>query len=152
MGHSTSKSEVLFELACKVIPGGVNSPVRSFKAVGGKPVYIKKAIGPYMFDEDQNKYIDYIASFGPLIFGHSNQKIIDGAFAAMKDGTTFGACHKNEVKLAQLISQTIPSMEMLEAVIPATFEVPVLDMLLQASMRIPKCKLKVNVSGFMFQT
>jgi len=113
VGHSTSKSEVLFELACKVIPGGVNSPVRSFKAVGGKPVYIKKAIGPYMFDEDQNKYIDYIASFGPLIFGHSNQKIIDGAFAAMKDGTTFGACHKNEVKLAQLISQTIPSMEML---------------------------------------
>ena len=113
MGYTIDKSKKLFQIASKIIPGGVNSPVRSFKAVGGNPIFIKSANGPYIFDEDDNKYIDYIASFGPLIFGHSKKEVIDEAFTAMQNGTTFGACHKNEIKLAQLISDTMPSMEML---------------------------------------
>lgn len=113
MGYTIDKSKKLFQIASKIIPGGVNSPVRSFKAVGGDPIFIKSANGPYIFDEDDNKYIDYIASFGPLIFGHSKKEVIDEAFTAMQNGTTFGACHKNEIKLAQLISDTMPSMEML---------------------------------------
>ena len=102
----------MFKAAKKVIPGGVNSPVRSFDAVGSSPVFIKKAKGSYLFDEDGNKYIDYINSFGPLIFGHSNKEISSAAIKAIDKGTTFGACHKNEVKLAELIKNKIPSMEM----------------------------------------
>ena len=102
----------MFKAAKKVIPGGVNSPVRSFDAVGSSPVFIKKAKGSYLFDEDGNKYIDYINSFGPLIFGHSNKEISNAAIKAIDKGTTFGACHKNEVKLAELIKNKIPSMEM----------------------------------------
>tara|TARA_B100001029_G_scaffold15388_2_gene10314 strand:+ start:11711 stop:13012 length:1302 start_codon:yes stop_codon:yes gene_type:complete len=113
VSYQTNKSKKLYKEASKVIPGGVNSPVRSFGAVGGQPVFIKKALGPYLYDEDDNRYIDYIASFGPLIFGHACKEIIDVAKEAMDYSTTFGACHKNEIKLAQLISETIPSMEML---------------------------------------
>ena len=112
MSYSSNISEKLFKEASEIIPGGVNSPVRSFGAVGGKPVFIKKAMGPYLFDEDGNKYIDYVGSFGPLIFGHSNEEIINAAREAMGKGTTFGACHKDEIKLAKLITETIPSMEM----------------------------------------
>ena len=112
MSYSSNISEKLFKEASEIIPGGVNSPVRSFGAVGGKPIFIKKAMGPYLFDEDGNKYIDYVGSFGPLIFGHSNEEIINAAREAMGKGTTFGACHKDEIKLAKLITETIPSMEM----------------------------------------
>jgi len=112
VSYSSNISEKLFKEASEIIPGGVNSPVRSFGAVGGKPVFIKKAMGPYLFDEDGNKYIDYVGSFGPLIFGHSNEEIINAAREAMGKGTTFGACHKDEIKLAKLITETIPSMEM----------------------------------------
>ncbi|NSW89026.1 glutamate-1-semialdehyde 2,1-aminomutase [bacterium] len=108
----TINSKLMFKAAKKVIPGGVNSPVRSFDAVGSSPVFIKKAKGSYLFDEDGNKYIDYINSFGPLIFGHSNKEISNAAIKAIDKGTTFGACHKNEVKLAELIKNKIPSMEM----------------------------------------
>tara|TARA_Y100001970_G_scaffold247084_1_gene315534 strand:- start:746 stop:2044 length:1299 start_codon:yes stop_codon:yes gene_type:complete len=112
VSYSSNISEKLFKEASEIIPGGVNSPVRSFGAVGGKPIFIKKAMGPYLFDEDGNKYIDYVGSFGPLIFGHSNEEIINAAREAMGKGTTFGACHKDEIKLAKLITETIPSMEM----------------------------------------
>tara|TARA_B100000029_G_scaffold191601_2_gene189494 strand:- start:20891 stop:22189 length:1299 start_codon:yes stop_codon:yes gene_type:complete len=112
VSYSSNISEKLFKEASEIIPGGVNSPVRSFGAVGGKPIFIKKAMGPYLFDEDGNKYIDYVGSFGPLIFGHSNEEIINAASEAMGKGTTFGACHKDEIKLAKLITETIPSMEM----------------------------------------
>ena len=102
----------MFKNAKKVIPGGVNSPVRSFNAVGASPVYIKRAKGSYLFDEDGNQYIDYINSFGPLIFGHSKKEIAEAAIKAIGYGTTFGACHKNEIKLANLIKSKIPTMEM----------------------------------------
>ena len=112
MKKKTIKSNQMFKAAQKVMPGGVNSPVRSFNAVGSSPVFIKRAKGSYLFDEDGNKYIDYINSFGPLIFGHSNKKISAAAIKAIDNGTTFGACHKNEIKLAELIKNKIPSMEM----------------------------------------
>ena len=102
----------MFKNALDVIPGGVNSPVRSFNAVGSSPIYIKRAKGAYLYDEDKNKYIDYINSFGPLIFGHSKKEIGDAAIKAIDKGTTFGACHKNEIRLAELIREKIPSMEM----------------------------------------
>lgn len=102
----------MFKEAQKVIPGGVNSPVRSFNAVGASPVYIKKAKGAYLYDEDGNKYIDYINSFGPLIFGHSKKEISDAAIETINNGTTFGACHINEIRLAKLIKEKVPSMEM----------------------------------------
>ena len=102
----------MYDSAKELIPGGVNSPVRSFNAVSSSPVYIKKAKGSYLYDEDGNKYIDYINSFGPLIFGHSKKEISEAAIKAIKSGTTFGACHKNEIKLAELIKNKIPSMEM----------------------------------------
>ena len=79
----------MFKNARKVMPGGVNSPVRSFNAVNSTPVYIKKAKGAYLYDEDNNKYIDYINSFGPLIFGHSKKEISQAAIRAIKNGTTF---------------------------------------------------------------
>ena len=112
MKRTTKKSNILFKKATKLIPGGVNSPVRSFSAVDSSPVFIKKAKGSYLFDEDNNKYIDYIGSFGPLILGHSNSSIIKSASKAMEKGTTYGACHKNEIVLAKLISENIKSMEM----------------------------------------
>ena len=102
----------MFENALDVIPGGVNSPVRSFNAVASSPIYIKRAKGAYLYDEDKNKYIDYINSFGPLIFGHSKKEISDAAIKAIDKGTTFGACHKNEIRLAELIREIIPTMEM----------------------------------------
>ena len=71
------RSSQLFEEAKKVIPGGVNSPVRAFKSVGGTPIFIKKAKGAYLFDEDDNKYIDYISSWGPMILGHAKKEIIE---------------------------------------------------------------------------
>ena len=105
-------SEILFNEALNFIPGGVNSPVRSFKAVSGNPRYIKKAYGAYIEDEDNNKYIDYISSFGPLILGHANVEIKNAAKDALENGTTYGACHKGEIKIAKLISKLMPSMEM----------------------------------------
>ena len=112
MKKKTINSKSMFKNARKVMPGGVNSPVRSFNAVNSTPVYIKKAKGAYLYDEDNNKYIDYINSFGPLIFGHSKKEISEAAIKAIKNGTTFGACHANEIELAELIKEKIPSMQM----------------------------------------
>ena len=106
-------SEKLFNEALNFIPGGVNSPVRSFKAISGNPRYIKKAYGAYIEDEDDNKYIDYISSFGPLILGHANIEIKNAAKNALEYGTTYGACHKGEIEIARIISKLMPSMEMI---------------------------------------
>ena len=83
------RSSELFEMAKKSIPGGVNSPVRAFKSVGGSPVFIKKAKGAYLYDEDGNKYIDYISSWGPMILGHAYQPVIDFISDTIKKGTSF---------------------------------------------------------------
>ena len=106
-------SKNVFKQALKYMPGGVNSPVRSFSAVKEDPRFIKRSFGAYIEDIDNNIYIDYISSFGPLIFGHGKKEIIDAAKNALDFGTTYGACHMKEVKLAKIISKLMPSMEML---------------------------------------
>ena len=106
---STSKS--LFAKARKVSPGGVNSPVRAFKAVGGNPIFIKRADGPYIFDEDDNAYIELINSWGPMILGHNHPLVREAVLKAMENGTSFGAPTAREVEMAELITQMIPSVE-----------------------------------------
>ena len=113
---NTSKSEKLFEEAKKYIPGGVNSPVRAFKSVGGTPRFITKGIGSKIFDADNNEYIDYIGSWGPHLFGH-NPSFIKGALLnTIENGTSFGAPTEIEIKMARLISELVPSIEMVRMV------------------------------------
>ena len=88
---STSRSAVLFERAQQSIPGGVNSPVRAFRAVGGTPRFIARADGPYMWDADGNKYIDYIGSWGPMILGHGHPAVLEAVQKALLEGFSFGA-------------------------------------------------------------
>ncbi len=107
----TKKSKQLFEKALQFIPGGVNSPVRAFKAVGGNPVFIKKADGAYVYDEDGNAYIELINSWGPMILGHNHPMIREAVIKAMENGTSFGAPTALEVEIAELISLMIPSVE-----------------------------------------
>src|SRR5690554_78091 len=110
------KSKKLFEEAKKIIPGGVNSPVRAFKSVGGNPVFIKKGSGSKIFDVDGNEYIDYIGSWGPHIFGHNPPFIKEALLNAIEDGTSFGAPTELEVKIAKLINELVPSIEMVRMV------------------------------------
>lgn len=114
------KSKELYEKACAVMPGGVNSPVRSFNAVNSTPLFISKANGAYIWDVDQNKYIDFVNSWGALICGHANPKVISKVEEAIKNGTSFGAPHENEIKLAKLIIQNMPSIEKLRLVSSGT--------------------------------
>ncbi|MBC5649179.1 glutamate-1-semialdehyde 2,1-aminomutase [Christensenella tenuis] len=107
------KSKELFERAQKVIPGGVNSPVRAFGAVGGSPRFIKKANGSRMTDEDGNEYIDYIGSWGPMILGHRNAEVEEAAVKAARDGLSFGAATEIEVEMAELVCDTVPCVEMI---------------------------------------
>lgn len=111
MSLKTDNSKQLFEDAQKVIPGGVNSPVRAFKAVGGNPLFIKKAKGAYMYDEDGNSFVDMINSWGPMILGHSNELILNAVKEACEDSLSFGAPGKKEVDIAELITSMIPSIE-----------------------------------------
>lgn len=106
------KSEQLFSQAKQHIPGGVNSPVRAFKAVGGTPPFISKADGPYLFDADGKQYIDYVLSWGPMVLGHNNEVIRKAVEDAIENGLSFGAPTELEVQMAELISQLVPSMEM----------------------------------------
>jgi glutamate-1-semialdehyde 2,1-aminomutase len=110
------KSEKLFEESQKYIPGGVNSPVRAFKAVGSNPVFIKRGEGAKFFDVDDNEYIDYIGSWGPHIFGHNPSFIKEALLKAVENGTSFGAPTELEVKIAKLITQMVPSVEMVRMV------------------------------------
>ncbi len=112
----TSKSEKLFNEAQKLIPGGVNSPVRAFKAVGGSPVFIQRGEGSKFYDVDGNEYIDYIGSWGPHLFGHNPPFIKEALLKAVEDGTSFGAPTELEVKMAKLISELVPSIEMVRMV------------------------------------
>lgn len=109
MKITTSKE--LFERAQDFIPGGVNSPVRAFKAVGGDPIFFAKAEGAYMYDEDGNEYIDLINSWGPMILGHANKKIEEAIFKAVIGSPSFGAPSRMEVELAELITEMVPSIE-----------------------------------------
>jgi len=111
-----SLSERLFEEAKKYIPGGVNSPVRAFKSVGGTPLFISKGIGSKMIDVDGNEYIDYIGSWGPHLFGHNPDFIKQSILNALENGTSFGAPTELEVKIAKLITELVPSVEMVRMV------------------------------------
>jgi glutamate-1-semialdehyde 2,1-aminomutase len=107
----TDQSRILFERAKELIPGGVNSPVRAFRAVGGNPLFIKSAKGPYLFDEDGNKYIELINSWGPMILGHAHDMITEAVERAAKDSLSFGAPGRKEVEMAALIISMVPSIE-----------------------------------------
>ena len=111
-----TNSESLFEQAQSLMPGGVNSPVRAFKNVDGKPIFFKSAKGPILTDEDENKYIDFIGSWGPMILGHSNPIIVDAIKAQLELGTSYGAPTSIENSLARIIKSQVPSMEKLRMV------------------------------------
>lgn len=111
-----TKSERLFRQAKKVIPGGVNSPVRAFNSVGLNPLFIQRAGGAYIYDADENRYIDYVGSWGPMILGHNNQEILEAVKEACEKGLSFGAATEIEVKMARLICELVPSIEMVRMV------------------------------------
>ena len=106
-----NRSSMLFSEAKKYIPGGVNSPVRAFKSVGGSPIFASKALGAYVYDEDGNKYIDYISSWGPMILGHAHPKVIKAISKTAKNGTSFGMPTTLETDLAKLSLSMVPEME-----------------------------------------
>ncbi len=109
--QSTTNSKSLFEKAKQFIPGGVNSPVRAFRAVGGNPLFIKRASGAYLYDEDDNIYIDLINSWGPMILGHAHPLIEEAVKAALANSPSFGAPTAREVEMAELICSIVPSVE-----------------------------------------
>jgi len=111
-----SHSELLFTRAQKVIPGGVNSPVRAFSGVGGTPLFIEHAKAAYLYDADQKRYIDYVGSWGPMIAGHANPEIIEAVQEAVSRGLSYGAPTEVEVDMAECIRQIMPSVEMVRMV------------------------------------
>jgi glutamate-1-semialdehyde 2,1-aminomutase len=113
-------NESLFERAQKVIPGGVNSPVRAFRAVGGTPRFIARAQGPYIFDAEGKRYIDYIGSWGPIILGHGHPAVLEAVQKAAVDGFSFGAPTEREIELAEEILKLVPSMDMVRLVSSGT--------------------------------
>jgi glutamate-1-semialdehyde 2,1-aminomutase len=115
-----SRNEQLFERAKQVIPGGVNSPVRAFRAVGGTPRFVQRAQGAYFWDADGKKYIDYIGSWGPMILGHGHPAIVEAVQKAALDGFSFGAPTEREVELAEEILKLMPSMEQVRLVSSGT--------------------------------
>ncbi len=114
------KSQELYQTAKELMPGGVNSPVRAFKSVGMDPLFIDRAEGARTYDVDGNEYIDYVLSFGPLILGHSDRKVVDALTAAAQKGTSFGAPTRLENELAELVIERVPSVEMLRMVSSGT--------------------------------
>ncbi|WP_339844903.1 glutamate-1-semialdehyde 2,1-aminomutase [uncultured Halopseudomonas sp.] len=107
-----SRSETLFANAQKHIPGGVNSPVRAFKSVGGTPLFFKHAEGAYVVDEDDKRYVDYVGSWGPMILGHSHPAVLDAVREQLQHGLSFGAPTAMETEMADLVCSLVPSMEM----------------------------------------
>lgn len=113
---NTQASEKLYDRAVTVLPGGVNSPVRAFKAVGGTPLFIERAEGAYLIDVDGNHYVDYVGSWGPMLIGHSHPQIIDAVRTALSKGTSYGAPTEVEVELAEMVIDAVPSIEMVRFV------------------------------------
>jgi len=106
------QSVALFERAKKVLPGGVNSPVRAFAAVGGSPIFVQSAHGPYLVGADGTEYVDYVGSWGPMLFGHAHPKVVAAVQEATAKGTSYGAPTEGEIEMAELIHELVPSMEM----------------------------------------
>src|SRR5688572_28906987 len=116
----TERSAELLKRALDVIPGGVNSPVRAFRAVGGTPLFISRASGSSIWDVDGNRYIDYVGSWGPMILGHADPSVVDAVKFAVDRSSSFGAPTEGEVKLAEVISKRVPSMEKVRLVSSGT--------------------------------
>jgi glutamate-1-semialdehyde 2,1-aminomutase len=112
----TRTSSELFQRAQQRIPGGVNSPVRAFKAVGGTPIFIERAQGSRLYDVDGNEYLDYIGSWGPMILGHAHEQVTAALENALRRGTSFGTPTAGEVRLAELINEAVPSVELVRLV------------------------------------
>jgi glutamate-1-semialdehyde 2,1-aminomutase len=115
-----TNSQSLFARAQQSIPGGVNSPVRAFKGVGGTPIFINKANGAYLYDADGNQYIDYIASWGPLILGHAYEPVVKAIQEKVLDGTSFGAPTELEIQMAELIKSMVPNIDLIRMVSSGT--------------------------------
>ncbi|GBD35622.1 Glutamate-1-semialdehyde 2,1-aminomutase [bacterium HR36] len=113
---SKELSRAAYQRACRVIPGGVNSPARAFRAVSGEPIFVQRGQGAYIWDIDGNRYIDYVGSWGPLILGHGHPKVIAAIEEAARQGTSFGAPTERETELAELICRAVPGVEMVRLV------------------------------------
>ena len=103
------RSAALFERACRVIPGGVNSPVRAFRAVGGTPRFIVRAEGAWLWDADGRRYLDYVGSWGPMILGHGHPAVVEAVERTLRDGFSFGAPTEREIELAEEIIALVPA-------------------------------------------
>ena len=115
-----SRSETLFASAQTHIPGGVNSPVRAFRSVGGTPLFLKHAEGAYVIDEDDKRYVDYVGSWGPMILGHSHPQVLDAVRRQLEHGLSYGAPTAMETEMAELVCRLVPSMEMVRMVSSGT--------------------------------
>jgi glutamate-1-semialdehyde 2,1-aminomutase len=115
-----ARSEVLFDEALGLMPGGVSSPVRAFRAVGGSPFFVERGEGAYLVDVDGNRYLDYVLSWGPLILGHAHPRVVAALERALRDGTSFGAPSPLELELARLVEDAMPSVELLRFVSSGT--------------------------------
>jgi len=120
MTHPADRNQILFDRASKVIPGGVNSPVRAFRAVGGTPRFITRAQGAYIWDANGQKYTDYIGSWGPMILGHGHPAVVEAVQKAVTEGFSYGAPTEREVELAEAILKLMPSMDMVRLVSSGT--------------------------------
>ena len=120
MTPSTDRNDILFERAKRVIPGGVNSPVRAFRAVGGTPRFVRRAQGAHFWDAEGKRYIDYIGSWGPMILGHGHPTVVEAVQKAAVEGFSFGAPTEREIELAEEILKFVPSMEMVRLVSSGT--------------------------------
>jgi len=112
----TERSHALFARAQALMPGGVNSPVRAFKSVGGEPFFVERADGAYLYDADGNRYIDYVGSWGPMIVGHNHPKVLDAVISTARNGLSFGTPNPLEVTMAETITRLVPSCEMVRMV------------------------------------
>jgi glutamate-1-semialdehyde 2,1-aminomutase len=120
LGVSDPKSQQLFARATKKIPGGVNSPVRAFRAVGGEPVFVDRAEGAYLFGADGKRYTDYVGSWGPMILGHAHPAVVAAITEAAARGTSYGAPTELEVRFAEKVTELYPSIDMMRAVSSGT--------------------------------
>src|SRR5262245_14435071 len=120
MKPSRVRSREAFERACRLIPGGVNSPARAFGGVGGQPLFMDRGEGPYLFDIDGHRYLDYCGSWGPLILGHCHPRVVRAVEETLHKGATFGAPTELETRLAELIVAAVPSIEMVRMVSSGT--------------------------------
>src|SRR4051794_28611116 len=111
-----TRSKAAFEKASRLMPGGVNSPARAFGAVGGHPLFIERGEGPYLYDIDGNRYLDFVGSWGPLILGHAHPRVVQAVEDALLRGASFGAPTEAESELAERIIEAVPSIEMVRMV------------------------------------